>query len=218
MLTNPLSLHAASCTPEWFRAAPGPMARTAVFARGHRARPTRSLTGDIFDAAEFTSLVVTACSFASPRSAAGVSSDDCGWLSGSPGGLPEWDSHPPLDSPLQGATVRHPSVIGRALSVLMSQASSMRGSCATGKVGQIAVTTPRAKKMRRIALSALAVTVASAGTFIGGVIAKDIPAEVSGAVVEGVAICVGGEAAAEWRREAVKFCKGKVSPGVGVSD
>jgi hypothetical protein len=64
-LTDRLSLHAISPTPERFRAAPESKARTAAFTLLNRARPARSLTGSCFDAAEFTS--VAACSFASPR-------------------------------------------------------------------------------------------------------------------------------------------------------
>ncbi len=67
------SLHAASFTPEWFQAAPESQARTAAFAQSCGARLTRSLTGAIFDAAEFT--LITACSFASPRFDAKISPD-----------------------------------------------------------------------------------------------------------------------------------------------
>jgi hypothetical protein len=72
-LTNRPSLHAASLTPERFRAAPDPEARTAAFAQLCRARPSRSLTGSSFDAAEF--MFITACSFAPPRFDAGLSPD-----------------------------------------------------------------------------------------------------------------------------------------------
>src|SRR5207249_9335738 len=72
-LTDRPSLHATSLTPERFRAAPESRARTAAFAQKRRARPARSLTGCSFDAAEFT--YVAACSFASPRFNARLSSD-----------------------------------------------------------------------------------------------------------------------------------------------
>jgi hypothetical protein len=64
-LTDGLSLHAVSNTPERFRAAPESQARTAAFAPIPQARPALPLTGASFDAAEFT--LVAACSFASPR-------------------------------------------------------------------------------------------------------------------------------------------------------
>ena len=67
------SLHAASSTPERFRADPESTARTAAFALHTQARPARSLTGSNFDAAEFT--LVTACSFASPRFDARISTN-----------------------------------------------------------------------------------------------------------------------------------------------
>src|SRR5450759_3493052 len=60
-LTGRPSLHATSLTPERFRAAPESTARTTAFAQKRRARPTRSLTGCSFDAAEFT--YVAACRF-----------------------------------------------------------------------------------------------------------------------------------------------------------
>ncbi len=72
-LTNRPSLHAVSSTPERFRAAPDPEARTAAFALLRRARPARSLTGGSFDAAEFT--LVAACSCAPSRFVAGLSPD-----------------------------------------------------------------------------------------------------------------------------------------------
>src|SRR5487761_1804258 len=72
-LTERPSLHATSLTPERFRAAPESTARTTAFAQKRRARPTRSLTGCSFDAAEFT--YVAACSFASPRFNARLSPD-----------------------------------------------------------------------------------------------------------------------------------------------
>jgi len=53
-LTDWPSLHATSSTPERFRAAPESTARTAAFAHYTQARPARSLTGNGFDAAEFT--------------------------------------------------------------------------------------------------------------------------------------------------------------------
>jgi hypothetical protein len=52
-LTNRLSLHAASLTPERFQAGPESTAWTAAFAHNSQARPARSLTGAWFDAAEF---------------------------------------------------------------------------------------------------------------------------------------------------------------------
>jgi len=64
-LTNRLSLHAASLTPERFQAAPESTAWTAAFAHNARARPARSLTGACFDAAEF--MFIAACRYAPPR-------------------------------------------------------------------------------------------------------------------------------------------------------
>src|SRR5436309_2915459 len=55
------------------RAAPESKARAAAFAQLRRARPARSLTGCSFVAAEFT--YVAACSFASPRFNARLSSE-----------------------------------------------------------------------------------------------------------------------------------------------
>jgi len=95
------SLHAVSSTPERFRAAPESMARTAAFTLRCQARPARSLTGHLDDAAEFT--LVTACSFASPRFDARISPNAGGWLPGSSGGLPGRDSHPPVDRSLYWA-------------------------------------------------------------------------------------------------------------------
>ncbi len=101
-LTDRPSLHAVSPTPERFRAAPEPKARTAAFALLNRARPALSLAGSHFDAAEFT--LVAACSFASPRFDGRISPDAGGWLPGSSGGLPGWDSHPLVDRPFTGHT------------------------------------------------------------------------------------------------------------------
>src|SRR5260370_31866225 len=54
-LTDRPSLHAISSTPERVWAAPESTAQTAAFAQPDRARPTRSLTGLPFGAAEFAS-------------------------------------------------------------------------------------------------------------------------------------------------------------------
>ena len=64
-MTNRLSLHAASLTPERFQAAPESTAWTAAFAHNSQARPARSLTGACFDAAEFS--FIAACRYAPPR-------------------------------------------------------------------------------------------------------------------------------------------------------
>jgi hypothetical protein len=72
-LTNRPSLHATSSTPERFRAAPDPKARTAAFTPLRRVRPARSLTGGSFDATEFT--LVAACSCTPSRFVARLSPD-----------------------------------------------------------------------------------------------------------------------------------------------
>ena len=109
-LTDWLSLHAASHTPERFQAVPESQARTAAFALNSQARPARSLTGPFFDAAEFT--IVTACSFASPRFNAQISPCAGGCLPGSSGGLPGWDLHPLVSRPFAGHTNSEPALKG----------------------------------------------------------------------------------------------------------
>ena len=85
-----------------------------------------------------SSLHVAACSSASPRFDARFSADAGGWLSGSSGGLPERDSHPPIVRPFAGHTAIRTTWINLKGSHTASYADSVDGSRGVARRSRLA--------------------------------------------------------------------------------